>query len=594
MNVGNLQGLINGNETVVFDYEVADSNAVLMLHMDGSDGGTTFTDNARARTPSAISGVTTSTTSPKFGSASALFAGGTSYLKYADNADFDFGSRDFTVDFWAKFTALPGAGTYAMMFTHLSTDSTNGYFFGMYPVGGIQYLQFGSSNNSANVGQCTAICPVTPSTGIWYHFAVVRGNGYHTIYMNGLVCATVAVSTAIGDATDSFNIGDYFSGNPYPWHFSGYIDEFRVSNGIARWTADFSASLPSAAYNYDPVSSISTGNILNGDVDGWYTIIERIVAGGASCMPTLQFNGDAGANYGWRGIQGGGAVSTAVTNDGYATQTSIYPSVTSLALGEIRLSVMKVYAKSGAVRLVDIISASKITGTTVYEIEPLGGVWNNTASNLTSIALSQYNGTSVIGVGSRIIILKNNNLLTSGTPTGTITTPYLKGSWVRVGSTTLTTTANSISFTGLNGDRDTLYYWSESLKASTTSDNRMRVNNYSATTVYGMQCLLGESTVVSAFREAYSNVGFNLYSNGMSAGNAHHACGLLYAKTGFARPGIAMWVGGITGTTVVDTGIKGLTFNDTTNNIVSLDFNNSSGQWAAGTTIDLYALRPNG
>jgi len=49
-------------------------------------------------------------------------------------------------------------------------------------------------------------------------------------------------------------------------------------------------------------SSIDTGAILNGDVDGWYTIIFRMISAANSNYIKATFNSDGGTNYGHLGI----------------------------------------------------------------------------------------------------------------------------------------------------------------------------------------------------------------------------------------------------------------------------------------------------
>ena len=85
-----------------------DAFTKILLHMDGSNGGTTFTDiavggSAKTWTPT---NATTSTASFKFGTASMLTASG--YITTPDHSDFTIGSNDFTLDLWINFSATTG------------------------------------------------------------------------------------------------------------------------------------------------------------------------------------------------------------------------------------------------------------------------------------------------------------------------------------------------------------------------------------------------------------------------------------------------------------------------------------------------------
>jgi hypothetical protein len=80
------------------------------------------------------------------------------------------------------------------------------------------------------------------NTGQWYHMAVVKDSEVITIYRDGLSVGAKSGFGFVVDQSVPFSIGTCFRGVP----LSGYIDEFRVSKGIARWTEDFTP--PSEPY----------------------------------------------------------------------------------------------------------------------------------------------------------------------------------------------------------------------------------------------------------------------------------------------------------------------------------------------------------
>ena len=66
------------------------------------------------------------------------------------------------------------------------------------------------------------------------HIAVVDNNGTQTIYVDGVSKAT---GTSSGATQYTFaNIGSRPANN---WWYTGYIDDFRITSGIARYTANF-------------------------------------------------------------------------------------------------------------------------------------------------------------------------------------------------------------------------------------------------------------------------------------------------------------------------------------------------------------------
>ncbi|GMX60063.1 MAG: hypothetical protein MNSN_10890 [Minisyncoccus archaeiphilus] len=76
-----------------------DSNTVLLMHMDGTDNGTVFSDQT-GKTVTRYGNTKTVIGTKKFGSASTYFDGSGDYIDIPSSSDFEFGSNDFTIDFW--------------------------------------------------------------------------------------------------------------------------------------------------------------------------------------------------------------------------------------------------------------------------------------------------------------------------------------------------------------------------------------------------------------------------------------------------------------------------------------------------------------
>lgn len=343
-------------------------------------------------------------------------------------------------------------------------------------------------------------------------------------------------------------------------------------------------------YDYEvtgsAVSSISTGNILNGDEDGWYTIIIRGVQTSTNTTNVLRFNGDSGTNYGGRGIS---ADNTTIADSGTGnTGFNIFGVLSTKSF-----SILRVYAKSGSVRLVNILRADGISGTTVSTLYSSGYVWNNTSDNLVSMSLNSLSG-SAIDVGTRIIILKSNNF-TNGTPTGVITTPYIKGSWVRVKSETLDSALQTKTITGLDGNRDVIYRIVVDAYANTSGlSNALTIQfNSDSGNNYGNQRIYALSTTIAADRSVYSSNPVLIISSTTGIRGSGEI--LLFAQSGFIRPAVQSEVDAVEGTTVFGITMTGQSWNNTSDNITSLTIaSNRASGIGIGTRIDVYALRPNG
>lgn len=218
---------------------VDDSYTKILLHFDGSDGSTTFTDES-GKTWTAVGNAQLDTALKKFGTAALLLDGTGDYTTTPDHTDFTVGSGNFTVDFWVQFSGSPAdgwlfglpinAGTYSGCALKTTGTSPN-----------IHVVLYASAGSSWDISAATGTANL--ATGTWYHIAVVRNGSNWRVYVNGTVDIEVTSSITCADGTNVFSIGSKAtSGVIGPCS----IDEFRFSLGIARWTANFTP--PTAPY----------------------------------------------------------------------------------------------------------------------------------------------------------------------------------------------------------------------------------------------------------------------------------------------------------------------------------------------------------
>lgn len=218
-----------------------DSYTKLLLHCEGADGSTTFTDSATGKTVTPNGDAHIEVDQYKFGSASAYFDGSGDYLA-VDSADFDLSTGDFTIDFWLRYDGT--ANVYPCLFSNSAASwSANALSFAVDHVWSTGKVIFASYN--FNLAAPMLVSTTTISTGVWYHVAVVRSGNTFKLYINGTAEDTETYAGAI-----NFN---YNGGMKIGWswdgadgYYKGYLDEIRISKGIARWTADF--DVPAAAY----------------------------------------------------------------------------------------------------------------------------------------------------------------------------------------------------------------------------------------------------------------------------------------------------------------------------------------------------------
>ncbi|MEI6304859.1 MAG: LamG-like jellyroll fold domain-containing protein [Candidatus Taylorbacteria bacterium] len=245
-----------------------DSYTKLLMPAEGS--GNTFIDTSSSgRTLTPSGDVTQSTTQYYFGSKAAYFDGTGDYLSAANSLDFQFGSGDFTIDFWAYPTATNEDGDVISK----SAASSLGPFRITIKSGKWEFLA--SSNGvSWDIGNRIRMGDVTLNT--WQHMAVTRsGNDFYT-YKNGVEIYHWTSVESLMNNTNDVTIGKLNYSTPF--YYQGYVDELRVSKGIARWTAPFSP----LGYPYDTGGASTT--VPNGLGVNVASILNSLDVGGSAAI----------------------------------------------------------------------------------------------------------------------------------------------------------------------------------------------------------------------------------------------------------------------------------------------------------------------
>jgi hypothetical protein len=257
----NLSAVINGTG---FGNVVSSYHTVLLLHNDGPDGSPTFTDDSNSGHIVTTHGNTQIDTAQSiFGGASGYFPNSiNNYLAAAGHSDFDFGTGEFTIDFWGKFNDFsPGTNNFSPVIVSKNCDVAGydgNWLFKIYAAFG---PSFGTLNGTGDVESVYANFPL--NTGQWYHFAAVRQGNTLRLYVDGNEVGSGTVTKPLMDGANGITIG-MWDGN----YLNGWIDELRVSKGIARWTSDFTP--PTGPYGSDLSGGIDCGDGTTGDCSETY------------------------------------------------------------------------------------------------------------------------------------------------------------------------------------------------------------------------------------------------------------------------------------------------------------------------------------
>lgn len=212
------------------------ANVVALLHLDGADGSQVYTD-VTGRVWTQGSGTTSaiSTAQSVSGGASYLNYNGTTRIGWFDtpsSAGFAFGLNELTVE----------------MFVYLTTGGTTNFVYDARQNNGIIFAIIAQSFWVFSAGGFRIQAGTVP-VNAWSHLAYTRtgsgGSAVGRAYIDGV---------SVGSWNDTANYGnsDCVIGVPTDnrvalWH-QGYIDEIRVTNGVARYTGAGSFTPPAVPF----------------------------------------------------------------------------------------------------------------------------------------------------------------------------------------------------------------------------------------------------------------------------------------------------------------------------------------------------------
>ena len=225
----------------------------LLLPFNGSNGATSESDLSNDNRTITFSGsnANISTAQSKFGGSSLYIGGDGSKVEIgADGLD---ATGDFTFECWIYDTSVDN-------YPQLAINSSNNGFF--------LYLGNGATSGSNKVvrhwngGSVTNFSTELPQSQ-WYHFALVRSGSTVKLYINGTADSTTRTDsgTYLMGQSSTLTIGADGQGND----FRGYINDLRITNGLARYTSNFT---PPTSAHLTSSGDINKHIVVNSTVDG--------------------------------------------------------------------------------------------------------------------------------------------------------------------------------------------------------------------------------------------------------------------------------------------------------------------------------------
>ena len=184
----------------------------------------------------------------KYASGSYYFDGTGDYMLTTPSTELEFGAGDFTIEMWWYPTSTARQALYCGSF---GTDYSVGIDYSS-TVGnqkiGVWASSTGSSWNLVNADfGGNGVGTVTVNQNAWNHIAFVRYGTTWMSFVNGTRdCNITGLSGTIVDrSTAQKAIGSWFSTASMA-QVTGYIDDFRITKGYARYVANF--TVPSLVF----------------------------------------------------------------------------------------------------------------------------------------------------------------------------------------------------------------------------------------------------------------------------------------------------------------------------------------------------------
>lgn len=198
---------------------------VSLLHFDGADASTSIIDQ-KSKIWTAYASAQLDTAQARFGPSSLLVGGAsTSRITTPSDADFAYGTNDFTIETWLRLTSV--AASFQMIYDGRILANT-------VPRPTV-YLSGSTLNYYAN--GASRISGGTVSTGAWHHIAISRVSGTTRMFLDGSQVGS-SFADSINYEAHQVTIGNA-GHTPYDAPIMGWLDDLRLTNGVGRYSSGF-------------------------------------------------------------------------------------------------------------------------------------------------------------------------------------------------------------------------------------------------------------------------------------------------------------------------------------------------------------------
>jgi hypothetical protein len=388
----------------------------LLLHLNSN-----FADSSPNNfTVTPFGNVQISTSIKRLGSGSAFFDGSGDYLTVTDSNAFNFGTGNWTVEFWVYPLSYGGTTAGGQLFGTVNGTSV-GYSINLGQ--DINSFRIISNARGTWADDLTAGSGNGPALNQWSHMAAVRDGTNLRIYKNGIMVATTTINSSYNYSGTVGVIGFFDDTDNNFRYFNGYLDELRVTKGVARYIANFTpptAELPDPS---DPqLENVSL--LLKGDGTNGSTVFRDIsknnhvltTFGNTNINTSVRKFGTGSAYFDGSGDYISLSASNAFNffNTNYTVEMWVYSAASQTGSGLISTRLAPVYSPWE----LQITSSNKIG----FLIRNGGSTWylNGPVAGNTTIPQNQWTHIAWVCNGSNTTVYVNgvadSNLTNLNTP----------------------------------------------------------------------------------------------------------------------------------------------------------------------------------
>lgn len=223
------------------------ARVVSLLHFDGANGSTAFTDQ-RGKVWTRAGNAQISTAQSRFGGASGLFDGLGDRISTPSHADFNFAAGEFTVEGFVRFNSLAAAGNQGLICRDEIGGTRGWLLFAQGAGSGVEdALGFAAWVGGTDyfIGDTVPMV----AGGAFTHVAAVRdqsgGSDVLRLYKDGTQVGSKPITGSVGAPNQPCVIGTLWGlGSPIASDLNAWVDEVRITKGACWYPGGASFAPP--------------------------------------------------------------------------------------------------------------------------------------------------------------------------------------------------------------------------------------------------------------------------------------------------------------------------------------------------------------